>query len=333
MSANPENAGATKGEAAARAGEPAAGTSAAVISDEEASALLEKSGNAGVRVYDITAQKINRTQLPNLEYIAKTFAMRASSSLSRLLGRDASIKFDALDRGKCADLIAALANPASIALVNLKPLPGQALLSVDPTLLLALLDGFFGGSGRVSPDPLAAASTAAQRFLGVMLRSFAADVAAAWVPVAAVELEVLKQEHDARFLQFAPAQQEVIVVRFIVEFGSASGAFLWFLPESQIAPVREQLATDGSSKQAQSDEPWAPVISAGLQIAQIETRAILGQAQISLRELVQLAPGDVIPIDSPEHVVLMAEDVPLYNGRFGVSQGHNALKILNGVAS
>jgi len=333
MSAIPEEVAAKEADAPASDAASGAGAPAAIISDEEASALLEKSGNAGVRVYDITAQRINRTRLPNLEYIAKTFAMRASSALSKLVGREASVKFDALDRGKCADLIAALPNPASIALVNLKPLPGQALLSVDPPLLLALLDGFFGGSGRVSSDPMAAASTAAQRFLGVMLRSFAADVAAAWVPVAAVELEVLKQEHDVRFLQFAPPQQEVIVVRFIVEFASASGAFLWLLPESQIATVREQLGADGSSPQAKSHEPWAPAISAGLQTAQIETRAILGQAQISLRELVQLAPGDVIPIESPEHVVLMAEDVPLYNGRFGVSQGHNAMKILNGVAS
>ena len=41
----------------------------------------------------------------------------------------------------------------------------------------------------------------------------------------------------------------------------------------------------------------------------------------------------VISIEAPEQVVLMAEDVPLYLGRFGISQGHNALRILNGVAS
>jgi len=218
-------------------------------------------------------------------------------------------------------------------LAHLKPLPEQALLSVDPPLLLALLDGFFGGSGRVSSDPMAAASTAAQRFLGVMLRSFGADMTAAWVPVAPIELEVLRQEHDVRFVQFAPAAAPVIVVKFTIEFGAVSGSFHWLLPEAQIAPVRDLLCADGSAPQAEPQEPWAPVLAASLQTALIETRAILGKAQISLRELVQLVPGDVIPIDSPEHVVLMAEDVPLYNGRFGVSQGHNALKILTGARS
>ena len=338
MGANPDDVVATDGEPAAQADVAVAGaegavTPSAVISDEEAAALLEKGGTPGVRVFDIMANKINRTRLPNLEYVAKTFALRAGSSLSKLLGRDAAVKFESLDRGKCADLIAALPNPASIALVQLKPLPEQALLSVDPPLLLALLDGFFGGSGRVSTDPMAAASTAAQRFLGVMLRSFAADMTAAWVPVAAIELDVLKQEHDIRFVQFAPAAAAMIVVKFHIEFGTTTGSFQWLLPETLIAPVRELLCADGSAPQTKPQEPWAPAISAGLQTALIETRAILGKAQISLRELVQLAPGDVIPIDSPEHVVLMAEDVPLYNGRFGVSQGHNALKILNGAAT
>ena len=42
----------------------------------------------------------------------------------------------------------------------------------------------------------------------------------------------------------------------------------------------------------------------------------------------RLTPGDIIPIEPPQHVTLLAGEVPLYRGRFGVSQGRNALKIL-----
>jgi flagellar motor switch protein FliM len=305
----------------------------AAISDEEVSALLEKNSVDAVRPYDFTAQRINRMQLPLLEVVCKSFAERAGASLSALLGRDASMQFTSLESAKSADLQAALPMPASLAVVRLKPLPGVAFVSVEPSLLLTLLDGFFGGSGRATTDPQAAIAPAAQRFLALMLRSFAADMTVAWAPVTPLEMEFVKQETNPRLVQLGAPLEPLLVVKFTVEFGARSGRIDWLLPEALLAPVRETLAADGGQTTLRKQEPWAPALTAALQDAQIDTRAILAQAQISLRELVRLSPGDIIPIEPPQQVTLFAGDVPLYRGRFGVSQGRNALKILSGVST
>ena len=152
------------------------------ISEEEVSALLEKNAADTSRPYDLTAQRINRTQLPLLEAVSKSFAERSGASLSALLGRDATMQFTSLESAKGADLQAALPVPSSLAVVRLKPLPGFAFVSVEPGLLMTLLDGFFGGSGRATTDAQAAIAPAAQRFLTMMVRSFAPDLAAAWAP-------------------------------------------------------------------------------------------------------------------------------------------------------
>jgi flagellar motor switch protein FliM len=302
----------------------------AAISEEEVSALLEKNSPDAVRPYDLTAQRINRMQLPLLEVVSKSFAERAGASLSTLLGRDASMQFHSLESAKSADLQAALPVPASLAVVRLKPLPGFAFISVEPSLLLTLLDGFFGGSGRPITDPQAAIAPAALRFLALMLRSVAADLTAAWAPVMPLELELVKQETNPRLVQLGAPLESLLVVRFTVEFGARSGRIDWLLPEALLAPVREALAADGGQTALRKQEAWAPALTAGLQDAEIDTRAVLAQAQISLRELVRLSPGDIIPIEPPQQVTLFAGDVPLYRGRFGVSQGRNALKILSG---
>jgi flagellar motor switch protein FliM len=305
----------------------------AAISDEEVSALLEKNDAGGVRPYDFTSQRINRMQLPLLEVVSKSFAERAGASLSALLGRDASMQFNALESAKSADLQAALPAPASLAVVRLKPLPGFAYVSVEPGLLLTLLDGFFGGSGRATADPLAAIAPAAQRFLALLLRSLAADLSAAWAPVIPVDFELVKQETNPRLVQLGGPQESILVLKFTVEFGARSGSIDWLLPEALLAPVRESLAADGGQTALRRQEAWGPALTAGLQSAEVDTRAILAQAQISLRELVRLSPGDIIPIETPEHVMLYAGDTPLYRGRFGVSQGRNALKIISGVST
>jgi flagellar motor switch protein FliM len=308
--------------------------SAARISNEEVQALLEKNGKEGqqsVRPYDFTAQRINRTDLPLLEDISKNFGDRAGASLSGLLGRDASLQFDSLESVKSADLQASLPVPATLAVVRLKPLPGHAFVSVEPALLLTLLDGFFGGTGRANAAPQAAVAPAAQRFLALMLRSFAADLAAAWQPVSPLELELVKQETNPRLVQLGGALESVIVAKYTVEFAARSGRIDWLLPDALLSPIRELLAGDGGAVPVRKQEAWAPVITQALQEAQVDMRAVLAQAQISLRELVSLAPGDIIPIEAPQQVTLLAGDVALYRGRFGISQGHNALKILPGV--
>jgi flagellar motor switch protein FliM len=122
----------------------------------------------------------------------------------------------------------------------------------------------------------------------------------------------------------------MIVLKFTIEFGAHSGRVDWFIPDASLAPVREALESDGGKTPMRKQESWAPLLGAHLQEAKIETRAILAQAQISLRELVRLAPGDIIPIEPPQEVTLLVGEVPLYHGRFGVSQGRNALKILSG---
>jgi flagellar motor switch protein FliM len=303
---------------------------ASTISEEEVSALLDKPPAEAVRPYDLSAQRINRTQLPMLQTIAKSFATRAAGTLSGLVGRDATVEFTSIESMRAADLQASLPTPGVVAAVRLKPLPGLAFLGVQPTLLLALLDAFFGGSGRPAVDTQAAVSGAAQRFLTLLLKSFAPDLTAAWTPVSPLEVELAKLETNPRLVPLGSAQDSVIVVRFACELGARSGSIDWMLPETLLAPIREALASDGGKAPARKHEPWGPVLTAALHETEIEIRAVLGQARISLRELVSLKPGDIIPIEAPHDVTLYAGDVALRSGRFGVSQGRNALKILPG---
>ncbi len=309
-----------------------AARAASAISDEEVSALLEKTSLGKVRPYDLMAQRINRTRLPMLEIVSKSFADRMGPSLSALLGHNATVQFTALDSGKAGELQATLPAFASLAVVRLKPLSGAAFISVEPTLLLALLDGFFGGTGRAAGDISAAVAPAAQRFLALMLRSFAADWTAAWTPVTRLELELMRQETNPRLMHLGAPQEPMLAVKFMVEFAGHSGRIDWFLSEASLAPLRESLASDGAGATVRKQENWAPALAIALQEAQLETRAVLAQVRISLGELVRLTAGDIIPIDTPQYATLLTGETPLYNGRFGVSQGRNALKILSGDA-
>lgn len=61
--------------------------------------------------------------------------------------------------------------------------------------------------------------------------------------------------------------------------------------------------------------------------ARVEFGCRMFEQSITLRDVVDLETGDVIPVDMPETVVLKANGIPMFNTRIGVSNGNLALKI------
>jgi flagellar motor switch protein FliM len=56
-------------------------------------------------------------------------------------------------------------------------------------------------------------------------------------------------------------------------------------------------------------------------------RVVLAEAQVNLGELVRLKPGDVLPIEAPAEATVLAGEIPVLSGRFGVSRGRNAITV------
>jgi flagellar motor switch protein FliM len=140
------------------------------ISEEEVSALLEKSAAESAVPFDLAARRISRTQLPMLEFLCRTFAERAAATLSRLLNREIGMQFETLQSMPAGDLTAAMPQPAALVVVRMKPLPAAAFLCVDPAFLLTLLDGFFGGSGRANRSRGGSGGAAFPRTHGALAR-------------------------------------------------------------------------------------------------------------------------------------------------------------------
>ena len=52
----------------------------------------------------------------------------------------------------------------------------------------------------------------------------------------------------------------------------------------------------------------------------------VGRTSITLAELVNLKPGDILTCDFTGKVLVLAEEVPMFRGSFGLSRGQQAIK-------
>lgn len=316
-----------------------------LLSQEEIDALLHgvSSGDVDteddaplpgeVRSYDFTSQdRIVRGRLPTLEMINERFARYFRISLFNLLRRAGEISANGVQMLKFAEYVHSLYVPTSLNMVRIKPLHGTALVILDPKLVFIIVDNFFGGDGRFPAKIEGREFTPTERrVIRMILDQAFKDLKQAWAAVLPVEFEYLSSEVNPHFANIVSPTEVVVVSSFHVELEGGGGDLHVTMPYAMVEPIRELLDAGVQSDRGELDERWLGAMREEVKSAPLEICSNLVETQITIGELMRLRPGDVIPIELPEKVTITAEDIPLFRGRFGVSQGHNAIKILERV--
>lgn len=61
--------------------------------------------------------------------------------------------------------------------------------------------------------------------------------------------------------------------------------------------------------------------------ARINLQALFVEKQLPVSDLINFKAGDIIPIEMPEQVLLLAEEMPIIRGQYGEHQGNTAVKV------
>ncbi len=281
-----------------------------------------------VRPYDFAKQmRIVRGRMPTLEMINDRFARLNRASLYNLLRRSPEISVGQVQIRKFSDYVHTLPVPSSLNLVKVNPLRGTALIVLDPKLVFAAVDNFFGGSGRHAKIEGREFTATEQRIIHIILRNVFADLREAWSHVASIELEYIQSEINPNFANIVAPSEIVVMTGFHIELDGAGGDLHVTMPYSMIEPLRDVLDAGIASDRAEKDERWTLSLREEMEDAEIELTTVLGNSVISLAELLNLKPGDVLPCDFTGKVTVVAEDVPVFHGGFGTSRGRQAVKV------
>jgi len=312
-----------------------------LLSQEEIDALLHGVSSGDVetdgdeltdgqaRQYDFTSQdRIVRGRMPTLEMINERFARYFRISLFNLLRRTGEISVGGVQMLKFAEYVHSLFVPTSLNLVRVKPLRGTALFILDPKLVFIIVDNFFGGDGRYPAKIEGREFTPTeQRVIHMILQQSFRDLKQAWAPVLPVEFEYMSSEVNPHFANIVSPTEVVVVTTFHVELEGGGGDFHVTLPYAMVEPIREILDAGVQSDRTDVDERWVTALREEIKESEVELSSTLTETEITLREVLNLKAGDVIPIEVPGAVTLRAENIPVFRGRFGVAQGNCAIKI------
>ena len=279
--------------------------------------------------YDFTSQdRIVRGRMPTLEMINERFARYFRISLFNMLRRASEISVSGVQMLKFAEYVHSLFVPTSLNLVRVQPLRGTSLFVLEPRLVFALVDNFFGGGGRFHTKIEGREFTPTElRVIQMVLDIAFTDLMQAWKPVLEVSFDYQSSEVNPHFANIVSPTEVVVVNTFRIELDGGGGDMHVTMPYSMVEPIRDLLDAGVQSDRSDRDERWTRTIREEMKQAHVNLSTTLVETRLSLREVNQLKAGDVIPIDLPELVTIEAEETPVFRGKFGIHNGSRAVKI------
>ena len=97
-----------------------------------------------------------------------------------------------------------------------------------------------------------------------------------------------------------------------------------------IEPVRDLLTRPLQETALEEvDQRWAQQLSRQVRSADIDVVAEFARIPSSIRELMRLKVGDVLPVDVPQTIIASVDGVPLMECGYGVFNGQYALRVHN----
>ncbi|HVT34266.1 MAG TPA: flagellar motor switch protein FliM [Nevskiaceae bacterium] len=281
------------------------------------------------RKFDFTSQdRIVRGRMPTLEMINERFARLFRIGLFNMLRRSPELSVAGIEMMKFGEYTHSLFVPTSLNLIRVKPLRGTALMIFEPRLVFSVVENFFGGDGRIATKIEGREFTPTEmRVIQLLVKQAFTDLTEAWQPVMPLEYEYLNSEVNPHFANIVSPSEIVVVSKFKIELEGGGGHLHVTFPYSMLEPIRGELDAGVQSDRMERDERWAFALRDQIKEAPVAITSELASAHITLRELLTLKPGDVVPINMPKTVDVCVEELPVFRGSFGVSNGRNSVRI------
>ncbi|QRY82177.1 flagellar motor switch protein FliM [Pseudomonas sp. PDNC002] len=283
-----------------------------------------------IKSYDLTSQdRIVRGRMPTLEMINERFARYTRISMFNLLRRSADVAVGGVQVMKFGEYVHSLYVPTSLNLVKMKPLRGTALFILDAKLVFKLVDNFFGGDGRHAKIEGREFTPTELRVVRMVIEQAFVDLAEAWHAVMPITFEYVNSEVNPAMANIVSPSEVVVVSTFHIELDGGGGDLHITLPYAMIEPIREMLDAGFQSDVDDQDERWINALREDILDVSVPLGATVVRRQLKLRDILHMQPGDVIPVELPEHMIMRANGVPSFKVKLGSHKGNLALQILD----
>ncbi|MCD1257811.1 flagellar motor switch protein FliM [Paenibacillus athensensis] len=305
---------------------------AALSSGEmDAEELKKEETQKKVRAYDFKrAVRFSKDHIRSLTRIHENFARYLTTYFSAQLRTFVQINVVQVEQLPYDEFIRSIPKMTILNIFEAEPLEGRMVLEVHPNVAFAMLDRLLGGSGT-SPTKINAL-TEIETIVMERIFSRAFDsLQEAWKTVVDLAPRLEALETNPQFMQIVSPNETIALISLSTKIGDTTGMINLCIPHVVIEPIMPRLSVHHwfvSQKKTRAPEE-VDALQSRLEKAKLPLIAELGQSEISVREFLSLAAGDVIPLHKSVEDPLQVKvgEKLKYLGSPGTVRGKMAVQI------
>ena len=272
--------------------------------------------------------RIAKDQLRSIHLLHENFARNLASSLSGYLRAYVIVNLVSVEQLSFAEFTQCLPSPTVLAALGMKPVDGNAVMELNPSLVFPLLEMLLGGNGK-GVALTRETTEIEQSILDTLFRIILHDLTQAWQTVANITFSVDDRETEPALLQILAPNEAVVSIGLEIRVGENTGLMNIGMPSIVIKMLRQKFDQQWSVRKTDSTEDEQGNMLDLLKPTRLHLDARLDGPTLLVQDLLQLEPGHVLNFDHPltRPLKLIVNGADKYQGHMVATRNKRAFRV------
>ena len=256
-----------------------------------------------IKLYDFKRpDKFSKEQIRTVSVMHETFARLTTTSLSAQLRTLVQVHVASVDQLTYEEFTRSIPSPTTLAVINMDPLKGNAVLEIDPSITFSMIDRLFGGKGVTSMtnNKVRELTDIEQSVMEGIIVPILANMREAWTQVIDLRPRLGQIETNPQFAQIVPPSEMAVLVTLETKFAEVEGMINFCIPYLTIEPIISKLSSQYwfSSVRRSSTTQYLGTLKEKLATVDMDVVAEIGSIQLPIRDVLSLQKGDIVRLSN-----------------------------------
>ncbi len=293
--------------------------------------MVRKGKDLEVRSYDFSRPiQLSKGFERNLNMVAESFAKLVTLSLSSYLRMPIGVHAGEVRQMLFEEYTNEISNPSCINLLNLAPLKVPAILEIDLSLILTMIEKLLGGH-FLGQDIKREFTSIENRISRLIVSKVLDDMREAMSRLLKVDATLTAIEHNPDFTYVMGARDSCLLMDFDLEVGEYQGKLKVCI---SLSSLDAELGGDGSAgfrdlRSKEEKDRDMDRINGVVEDTPVELVVEIGKIPISMDQLKDMEPGQIFRLNTVKQdpLKVFIGERQLYEGKLGRVYRKSAVKL------